>query len=87
MSFWKDTGVSTPTITLSSPSLYCCYKCVVSNAGGDVETNGTIVNNIIVHGTEYPEHSGIYYAAVAIPSFYALDEKSQTLLMKQASLL
>lgn len=75
-SFWEDTGVSTSNFKpiYSSPNYQ--YKCLVSNEGGDDETNIITVNSVIVHGTEYPEHSGVYYAAVSMPGAYSLDENT-----------
>ena len=75
-SSWTDTGNTTPAFMPTSFCPNCLYKCIVSNAGGEVESNITMVKSVIVHGTEYPKHSGVYYAAVAMPQRYKLDKNT-----------
>lgn len=52
------------------------YKCVVSNPNGDVSTNTISVDSITLHGTQYPEGSGKYYATYSSSERFCTDAQT-----------
>ncbi len=52
------------------------YKCVVSNSSGDASTNTISVDHITLHGTEYPEGSGKYYATYTSSEDFSTDAQT-----------
>lgn len=72
-STWISCGETSTTFTPSYFNVGYKYKCVVSNANGDAETDPISVDQIILHGTEFPEGSGKYYTTYSTSEDFITD--------------
>ena len=73
-STWISLDETGPSLKLPFFHVGYKFKCVVSNAAGEVETDPTTVEHITLHGTECPESSGKYYANFVSGEYFTIDE-------------